>query len=302
MLVSLAAMLVATGTAEARPRCFGAASRDPGHRCNNPKLRTVVVPAPGQAALMPSAPCSRLESPIGACTFGTVASRARATVALVGDSHADHWRASLWPVTRALGWSGVSLTHASCPLSRAVPVAPARKQAECAAFRRGVTRWLRNHPGVRTLITSNHLRHVVHARGKSDRQARLAGIVSALKRLPRTVKHVIVIRDIPFAREPTLVCVRRAIRKHRNAGRACALSRKEKLHNDLYVEAARKLHSRRIQVVDMTHFFCGRRVCYPVVGGVLVYKDSFGHLTTVYGRTLAPYLLTKVKRLMSSWR
>jgi hypothetical protein len=142
---------------------------------------------------------------------------------------------------------------------------------------------------------------VVHARGKSERSVRRAGIVSALKKLPPTVTHVIVIRDLPFAREPTLVCVRRAIRKHRSAGRVCARSRKKQLHADQYVEAARKLRSRRIQVVDMTRFFCGRRLCWPVVGGALVYMDSFGHLTSTYGETLAPYFLAKVKRLMSSW-
>ena len=299
--MTLAATLVATGAADAPPKCFGAASRDPGYRCKNPDLRTMVVPTPGDAALMPSAPCSPLKSPI-ACSFGTPAARARATVALIGDSHAEHWRASLWPVTRALRWSGVSITRGGCPLSRAVPRTTRSGQAKCAAFTRGLTRWLRNHPKVSTVFTSNHPGHVVHPRGTSDKRARLAGIVAALRKLPRTVKHVIVIRDTPFMRQPTLVCVRRAIRKQIDAGRACAFSRRKKLHDDLYVAAAKRVRSPRVQVVDMTHFLCGRRLCYPVVGGVLVYKDAFDHLTTVYGRTLAPYVLARVKRLMSSWR
>jgi hypothetical protein len=301
-LTAVAAILGPASAADARPACFGAASRDPHHHCANPKLRTMVVPTPGQAELMPSAPCTPLEAPIEACTFGTPPEEAQATVALLGDSHADHWRASLWPVTRALGWTGVSLTYSSCPLTRAVPVGPHSKQHACAAFNRGVRQWLTNHPTVSTVITSNHLRHVVHARGTSERRVRLAGVVAALRKLPPSVKHIIVIRDVPFAREPTLVCVRRAMRKHRNAGRACAFSRKQKLHEDAYVQAAKKLHSARIQVVDMTHFFCGRRLCFPVVGGVLVYRDSFGHITTVYGKTLAPYLLAKVMRAMAAWR
>jgi hypothetical protein len=302
MLLALAAMLAAVGVADAPPRCFGAKSRDPGHRCNNPKLRKMVVPKPRQAALMPFAPCTPLKSPEGACRFGAPADRARATVALLGDSHADHWRASLLPMAKALRWSVVSLSHPACPLSRAAPVGPRKKRHECLAWRRTVTRWLRDRPRVETVITSNHLRHVLHRSGTSERQARFAGIVSALKKLPESVKHVIVIRDIPFARQPVLTCVGRAIHRHRNAGRACAFSRRKKLHDDLYVEAAGQVPERQVDVADMTQFFCGPRRCYPVVGGALVYGDSFGHLTTVYGRTLAPYLRREVKRLTAAWR
>jgi hypothetical protein len=43
-------------------------------------------------------------------------------------------------------------------------------------------------------------------------------------------------------------------------------------------------------VVDLTHFFCGPRRCFPVVGGVLVFKDA-SHITSVFARTLGPFLL-----------
>ena len=36
-------------------------------------------------------------------------------------------------------------------------------------------------------------------------------------------------------------------------------------------------------------FRCGRRRCFPVVGGVLTHKDQ-SHITAAYGATLAPYL------------
>jgi hypothetical protein len=296
-LAALAAML---GSADARPRCFGAASRDPAHRCVNPRLRKMVAPTPDQAQLRPPARCSPFEAPISACRFGTSSEDARATMALVGDSHAEHWRASLWPVTKALRWSGISITHASCPLSRAVPVASKWKREDCAAYNRDVTQWLADHPEIHTVVTSNHPGHVVRARGKSERATKVAGIIKAWKALPRTVRHIIVIRDVPFMRQRSLDCVRRAHRKHRDAGSVCAFSRR-KLHRDYYVEAARKLHSRRVQVVDMTHFFCGKLRCFPVVGGALVYKDAYDHVTTVYGKTLGPYLLAKIRRLKSSW-
>ena len=39
----------------------------------------------------------------------------------------------------------------------------------------------------------------------------------------------------------------------------------------------------------MTPFICDQRSCFPVVGGVLVFKDQ-NHLTEVFGRSLGPYL------------
>ena len=45
----------------------------------------------------------------------------------------------------------------------------------------------------------------------------------------------------------------------------------------------------RFEFVDLTPFFCDERSCYPVVGGVLIYRD-LNHLTTLFAETLAPYL------------
>src|SRR3954453_10190006 len=75
---------IAAGTAEARPGCFGAASRDPAHRCHNPKLRKMVTPTRSQALLITSAPCQPTDAPI-ACTFGPPPSEAESKIALVGD-------------------------------------------------------------------------------------------------------------------------------------------------------------------------------------------------------------------------
>jgi hypothetical protein len=40
----------------------------------------------------------------------------------------------------------------------------------------------------------------------------------------------------------------------------------------------------------MTHYFCGPQLCYPVVGGALVHKDTT-HISLAFGLTLGPYLL-----------
>jgi hypothetical protein len=41
---------------------------------------------------------------------------------------------------------------------------------------------------------------------------------------------------------------------------------------------------------------CDRRLCYPVVGGVLVHRNA-GHLTRLFATTMGPFLLGEVNRL-----
>ena len=88
---------------------------------------------------------------------------------------------------------------------------------------------------------------------------------------------------------------------HRDAGTECAVRRGYALQPDPAAQAARRLRSSRVQVIDLTPYFCGRELCYPVIGGALVYRDS-NHLTAVFATTLGPILTRYVDRLMRAWR
>src|SRR3954466_4170757 len=78
----------------------------------------------------------------------------------------------------------------------------------------------------------------------------------------------------------------------RPAGPACALPRREAL-DPHPAPAAAKRAGGRASPLDLTPFFGDARRCFPVIGGVLVYKDTT-HLTGLYARTLGPYLLRAV--------
>jgi hypothetical protein len=123
--------------------------------------------------------------------------------------------------------------------------------------------------------------------------ARVGAYADAWRQLPASVKHVIVIRDTPDIRFDTLACVSRSLAHGRPAGRRCAVPRATP--PDPAAAAAVQLGSPRFQVVDLTRFFCGERECYPVVGGVLVFKDVT-HITPLFANTLGPYLLREVRR------
>jgi hypothetical protein len=299
LMLSLA--LECAGTVASAPRCFGAAARDPANQpCENPRLRRSVAPTPEQALLSPGSPCNRLASDGLAvpCQFGAGPVNARARFALLGDSHADHWRTALAAVARQHGLRGFSLTRSGCPFSAAMRALPEPSESQCVQWRRDVVHWLTAHPTVTTVYLAALTRNAgEYPPGTDDPfAAKVAGYVAEWKDLPPSVTRVIVIRDTPEVSIKTFDCIDRAIAHKRPVGRQCAVARATALHDDPAVPAATQMGAPRFQVVDLTEFFCDSRLCYPAVGGVLVFKDET-HMTPQFAKTLGPYLLRAVEQL-----
>jgi hypothetical protein len=188
-----------------------------------------------------------------------------------------------------------------CPLSLAYTLQRKSTRAGCFRWRRQVLRWLEDHPDVHTIVVSAHSGGAVRAAsGQSQFAAKVAGYLAAWRALPSSVAHVVVIRDVPYNQTGTIACVSRAMKARKPPGRACELPRTTSLRPDPMVAAASQWHSARVQVVDMTHFMCSKRWCFPVVGGALVRKDH-GHLTRVFSTSLGPYVLRRINRLMARW-
>jgi hypothetical protein len=285
---------------QSTPSCFGAAARDPYRPCSNPSLALAVIPSPSEAQITPNATCAYLEHTPNVCGFGAPAARARATIALLGNSHAAHWRAALDPVATSLHWRGLSLTRSSCPFIKVTIDLAEPERAQCTSWNRSIVAWFDRHPEVNIVFVSDQPTTPLVARGQSFLAAQVNGYINAWHALPATVKHIIVIRDNPYAKGTTLSCVEAASEHHESADARCAIPRGESLKVDPAVLAAQQLQSPRVQIVDLTRFFCDAEYCYPVVGGALVYKDE-DHLTRSFAATLAPYLLGEVRHLMASW-
>ena len=291
---SLASASVASGNT-----CFGAPARD-ANLCSTGARNVTVAPTPAEARTLPNSPCvsvrGQVEPPV--CGFGASATHARMTVALVGDSHAGHWRGALTHVAEAKGWRGLSITHTSCPLQVAVRDLREPRRSHCAEWKRQVFAWFEAHPEVHTVFVAGLTggSGVMPEGGKSRYETSVAGYVKAWEALPATVKHIIVIRDTPKFSADTDDCVERAMRARKDAGRVCARPRSQAMDPDPAIRAASRLPSTRVQTVDLTPLFCGRRVCYPVIGGGLVLRDST-HMTGVFSATLGPYLLGAYDRV-----
>ncbi len=275
-----------------QPACFAAAARDRERPCENPKLRLTVVPSPIVAHKQRNAPCPKLElrGLVYVCGFGVKPSEATQTVALVGDSHAAHWRAAVDVIARANKWAGVSISHTGCPLSKATKNLPQPRRTECVRWNQQVQRWFARHPEVTTVFVSQISGGAgVIAPGRDQLAAQRAGYLAAWKALPASVREIIVLRDTPKVLGDTDTCVQEAMSRDRRADLACAVPRRTALSTDSAAVAGASGREARARVVDLTRFFCDGSRCYPVVGGALVFKDQ-NHMTETFAKSLAPYL------------
>jgi peptidoglycan/LPS O-acetylase OafA/YrhL len=275
------------------PHCFGAAARDPRHPCHNPALRSIVVPTPVEAEKLPNAPCQITErhQRLRVCAFGVAPARARTTVAVVGDSHASHWRPALDAVARARRWRGLSITRTGCAFSLATPDVVPRARTHCTQWKRQVLGWFGRHPEVGTVVVAAHAgAGVIAPPGREAFAVKRDGYAAAWRALPRSVRRIVVIRDTPRMRGGTLDCVQEAMSDgERAVGDECAVPRRLALQPDPQVAAASRTTSKHVSVVDLTRLLCDARTCPAVVGGALAFKDE-DHLTPVFAATLGPYL------------
>lgn len=279
--------------------CFGAAARDPQHPCRNPALDLAVLPAPSLAELDAGAGCAtkELTATWWLCAFGPVAPTR--TFGLVGDSHAGHWRQALASVANGLNWRADAITRASCPFSTAVAKLAPPGESQCITWNKHVIRFFGEHPEVSVVFISEHAgASFVLPKGKDPLVAKEDAYIAAWAKLPPSVKHILVIHDTPLNTGKSFGCVEQASAHHQHAGTVCAVPRRAALATDPAVAAATRLNSPRVQVIDLTPFLCSSRLCFPVIGGVLVHKD-IDHLTNAFSTTLGPFILRDLKAKMA---
>jgi hypothetical protein len=293
---------VRSGYWEIGPKCFGATARDPERPCFNPtRTVTPTLEEVEPLALEPGAAGCDPGVVAGACVWGGAdAAHSTRNIALVGDSHAYHWRGALALVAQVKRWAAYSIDAGGCFFSDVV----AAFIPECVpTFYNPVLNWFRAHPEVDTVfVTSNADTPVAVPEGQTYTDYKAGGFERAWRALPKTVKHIIVLRDTTITTQETFDCVARvAAAPSGRPGPSCPLARSIAIREDTGVAAVKALHNKRYQYIDLTRYLCGARDCYPVIGGVRVNGDIYGHLNVTFSRTLGPYLLRAIRKLERSW-
>ena len=216
------------------------------------------------------------------CPYGPV--RTTRTIAVLGDSHADHLRAAWQRIADLHGWRIDVVYRPSCPFSRAHTKLPRARRLGCERWNRTVPRFFAAHPEIDTVLLAAHIGYVTVPTGSTRFATQVRGYRQAWRTLPSSVRRLIVLRDPPKELYATVRCIERT---RRAPGTRCALARSIALQPDPEVAAARARGG--VGVIDLTRFYCDARDCFPVIGGVLVHRDV-NHLSEAWAATLAPYL------------
>lgn len=223
------------------------------------------------------------------CEFGK--RDASVHLVLVGDSHAAQWLPAL------LGGGErevrvTTITKTSCPLTTAllgVGTKHKRSYRECREWNTRVRALLLEMKP--SLVVTSHATDYELAEDAGELETArqiVAGYSDALQQLAAQGLKVLAIRDTPLMGFDVADCVATAGATLKK----CSKPRRDALPTGFQLEGLTKS-----EVVDLSDFICRRETCPPVVGGVLVYRDS-NHLTATYAKTLAPFLWSQVDKLL----
>ena len=269
--------------------CFGAPAMEDRAKC--PEALTalpVAVITKADAPWAPTPGCRGTGSDpsVLTCYWGT--GKPSRVVALVGDSHAEHWRGALHRIARAKNWQIIEMYAGGCPATYARSVmfeSRSRKSDGCRTWTTKVTAKLKAL-APDDIITAAYVQQNVFEPADSG--------PDGFERLWKEwlgFTRVTVLRDIPTTGNrngPQCLAV--------NTGhpQSCSNLRSRVLIDDDMMRAARPMR-REVNLVDLSDYFCDARRCYAVIGGASVYYD-YDHMSLQFSASLASALLQRLPK------
>ncbi|WP_279367592.1 acyltransferase family protein [Microbacterium testaceum] len=207
----------------------------------------------------------------GTCSETSGTPRARHTVAVIGDSHAQQITAALLPVAEANGWGVVFLVKGGCSMGLDEPGMDER----CDGWREAAIELVeRVRPDAAlTVVTRSDA-------GEDDERLR-PGIERFLDRMDGAGVPVLGVRDNPRFAFNMYDCVVAS-----EDPLDCAVPRSASLADR---NPADDLDRADFHLLDLTPWICPDDLCVGEIGNVAVYRDD-NHLSRLYARTLSPSL------------
>ena len=267
--------------------CFGAPAME-----NRPKCPEALTALPLAAITKADAPWAPQQGCRGTgsdpsvltCYWGT--GKPRRVVALIGDSHAEHWRSTLHRIAKAKNWQIIEMYAGGCPATYARSVSFERRSRDgdvCLKWTAKATAKLKALAPDDIITTAYVQQDVFDPVGSGP-----AGFEKVWLQW-RAFTRVTVLRDIPTTaghNGPQCLAI--------SAGKplTCANPRSKVLIDDDMMRAARSMRH-EVNLVDLSDYFCDARRCYAVIGGASVYYD-YDHMSMQFAATLAPALLRRL--------
>lgn len=216
------------------------------------------------------------------CVYGDP--EADTTIAVVGGSHSVQWLPSFEVFAKRDGYRIASYTKSFCLFSSPAGFGEVYPYPSCTEWNRRLLREL--------IETRPALVVTTATRDGGPGEYVPESFLERFRRLGEHGIPVLAIRDNPwFPFEPS-----KCVDAHGRDAARCAVPRGQLLASD---DPTQRLEDPpdNVRFADFSRFFCDRERCFPVMGNVLVYRDSH-HITPSYMRTLSGYLRDEVRAAM----
>ncbi|WP_151523745.1 acyltransferase family protein [Serinicoccus kebangsaanensis] len=199
------------------------------------------------------------------------------TVALIGDSHASMWFTALDEIGRDRGWRVVVMSKSSCPAAVGLTV---ERSGQAGDYRQCTT-WQENLDGVLLEQDPDVVLLSSASYGTTGARKVAAGLGARVEMLTEAGMQPALIRDVPRAPFDVPAC----LLEHREDVPRCAFDRQQGLDASGTGHLLLAEEHDDLPVLDFTTAVCPGRTCSPIVGEVVVWRDS-NHLSATYVRSL----------------
>lgn len=214
-------------------------------------------------------------------------------VALVGDSHAQQWIPALDAIAAKNGWSLTAYIHDSCPFASGDLIRDGRSYESCISWNKSVLETLADDTSLSMVITSNFTNSAEIANASDNVAAMSQAFQRSWGEITMRKIPMVVIRDSP---EPGLH-IPDCVAKNTEKLTACAVPRSRAVDDRGLAQLAAATALSGVTAIDMNDYICPADMCAPVIGNVLVYRDS-NHLTATYVQSLEDRLAPSLRNLI----
>lgn len=222
--------------------------------------------------------CFRAEddAALKACTFGYTGADA-VRIALVGDSHGGSLLPAILPLLNQNKWQLTTYVGIGCQWQ--MPMLAECKGGEIVQPALLLERY--------DLVLTTASRRAT---------ATAEEYIAAWAPVAATGSKIAVLAAIPDVADSSLACLSRVNIGGDQTGE-CGTSRTDAFAiPDPQLAAAHEVPG--TTVIDLTPFYCNADRCPTVIGNVIVYRDTGGHLTRTFASTLAPALQEGLRRAL----
>jgi peptidoglycan/LPS O-acetylase OafA/YrhL len=238
------------------------------------------------------------------CTFGDTSSDT--TVALFGDSHADHWFPAMQRIALQRHWRLLTFSKSECP-SAAVELESrklGRTYTECARWRSAVMGQLLQRKPMLVVLSNSSAYVPLHGMAATEWQVSAdswsRGTRATAAALSKASIHTLLLEDVLRPNFNVPICLARRAWSSLWKTSHCTFERRQSINADVTDAEQRGIRGLRYATfADVNPRICHTASCQTERGDIVLYRDSH-HLTGTFSESLAPWLLGRMTAALAN--